>query len=267
MLPSASQATSRLHLMTPSAYAALAAQLGGAPEDFPFPLYVVDRSGRIVFCNRALARLLGARAEDFMGRLSLLLYPAEAAPAILMRRVHGLLGDPLEPKLGLEMRRADGSTVPVELTVSDLEDDGEPVGRVALIRQAGRTGSGEHRPDVEYLLRLSPEQADALPYGLITLDASGIVTGYNARESRFSGLASSRVIGRHFFLEVAPCTRVRAFAGLYRQMVQTGSPDVAHFDFVFRFGCREEQVSILMAYSGEARQGAILVDPRTPAAG
>lgn len=267
MLPSTSQAASHPHLMTPSAYAALAAQLGGSPEDFPFPLYVVDRSGRIVFCNRALAGLLGGRAEDFVGRLSLLLYPAEAAPAILMRRVRALLGDPLEPKFGLEMRRAGVGTFPVELAVTDLEDDGELIGRVAMVREVEKVKGGAVQPDVEYLLRLSPEQADALPYGLITLDPSGLVTGYNARESHFSGLARSRVVGRNFFLEIAPCTRVRAFAGLYRQMVETGAPRVAHFDFRFRFGSREEHVSILMAYSGEARQGAILVDPRTPAAG
>lgn len=267
MLPSASQATSRRHLMTPSAYAALAAQLGGSPENFPIPLYVVDRSGRIVFCNRALAELVEGRAEDFVGRLSLLLYPAEAAPAILMRRVRGLLGDPLEAKLRLEMRRAGGGTFPVELTVTDFEDDGELAGRVAMVREVEKTKSSAVQPDVEYLLRLSPDQADTLPYGLITLDPSGVVTGYNARESRFSGLASSRVIGRHFFSEVAPCTRVRAFAGLYRQMVETGAPRIGHFDFRFRFGSRDEQVSILMAYSREMAQGAILVDPRTPAAG
>jgi photoactive yellow protein len=253
--------------MSPSAYAALASQLGGSPEDFPFPLYVVDGSGRIVFCNRALAELVGGRAENLVGRLSLLLYPAEAAPAILMRRVRALLGDPLAPRLSLEMRRAGGGTFPVELTVTDLEDDGELVGRLAMVREVEKAKSGAVQPDVEYLLRLSPNQADALPYGLITLDPSGVVTGYNARESRFSGLARSRVVGRNFFLEIAPCTRVRAFAGLYRQMVETGAPRVAHFDFRFRFGSRDEQVSILMAYSREMAQGAIQVEPRTPAAG
>lgn len=126
----------------------------------------------------------------------------------------------------------------------------------------GHATCGPGQPAVESLLQLSPEEADALPYGLIVLDPTGVVIGYNAAESRLSGLAAGAVIGRNFFLDIAPCTRVRAFAGLYRQMVDTGEPAVAQFDFVFRFSYGETRVSVLMTYSREARRGTIVVEQR-----
>jgi len=115
-------------------------------------------------------------------------------------------------------------------------------------------------------MHLSPEEADALPYGLILLDPDGVVTGYNAAESRLSGLARSEVLGRDFFRDIAPCTRVRAFAGVYRRMVETGEPGRAQFDFVFRFSYGEKRVSVLLAYSPDIKQGAIAVEQRPDAA-
>jgi photoactive yellow protein len=46
---------------------------------------------------------------------------------------------------------------------------------------------------------------DAAPFGVIRMDFTGVVAGYNATESAASGLPASRVIGRHFFSTVAPC--------------------------------------------------------------
>src|SRR5688572_7663428 len=108
---------------------ALAAQLGVAPEEFPQPLYVVDRVGRIVFCNRALAELMGGRTEDIVGKPSLLFYPPEAAPAFLLRRVDALLGHPPLAMLKTHLRTRDGRAIPVGLLVTSLECEGEIVGR------------------------------------------------------------------------------------------------------------------------------------------
>jgi PAS domain-containing protein len=59
---------------------------------------------------------------------------------------------------------------------------------------------------------LSQEQLDALPIGVIELDRSGVVRRYNATEARAAGLDAQRVVGRHFFTEVAPCNRRTASA-------------------------------------------------------
>lgn len=53
--------------------------------------------------------------------------------------------------------------------------------------------------------RLSREEIDALPFGVIRLDADGIVTFYSKTEAEQSGFGDRRAIGRHFFTQLAPC--------------------------------------------------------------
>ena len=47
---------------------------------------------------------------------------------------------------------------------------------------------------------------DALEFGVIGMNLDGVVTAYNSYESRMAGLSRARVVGKHFFTEVAPCT-------------------------------------------------------------
>jgi photoactive yellow protein len=252
-------------LIGADAYGALAAQLGGAPEDFPEPLYVVDALGRVLFGNRALAELMGLPIQEIVGKLSIVFYRPEATPVFLMRRAQALMGGSVPPRLRTELRLRGGVTLPVELSVTSLEDQGRTVGRVAIVRRVERAGRVEHSsgaPQLEALLHLTQDEADALPYGLIVLDRDGVVVGYNEAESSLSGLARGQVLGRHFFLDIAPCTRVRTFAGLYRRMVQTGEPAMAQFDFAFRFSFGEKRVFIQLAYSQERERGLIVVEQR-----
>ncbi|WP_437758616.1 PAS domain-containing protein [Sorangium sp. So ce1389] len=95
--------------------------------------------------------------------------------------------------------------------------------------------------------RLSPEELDRLPYGLITLDAQGRVIHYNDTESRLVGLPKERVIGRSFFTEIAPCTRVREFEGRFLELARDPvRVRVQSFDFIFRFARGEQHVSIVL---------------------
>lgn len=50
-----------------------------------------------------------------------------------------------------------------------------------------------------------PETLDSLQFGVIEFSAEGLVTRYNAFESRGAGLRAANVVGRHIFHEVAPC--------------------------------------------------------------
>lgn len=239
--------------------------LAAALETCADPVYAIDREGRIVFCNQAFATLIGERRERIVGRLSLLLYPPEVTPVLLMRRIQGLLGRDVPETFVTEIRLGGGAHLPVELTASSLKRGEETIGRAIVVRPVGATAKRrEQQPKVESLFHLSAQEADALPYGLIMLDAQGVVTGYNDAESRLSGYAPNRVIGRNFFTDIAPCTRVRGFAGLYRQMVETGEPPTAQFDFLFRLPHGEKQVAVLMAYFRPLQQGVILVDQAAP---
>jgi len=95
--------------------------------------------------------------------------------------------------------------------------------------------------------KLSDEELDRLPYGLICLDAQGRVVRYNDTESRLAQLPKDRVIGRNFFQDVAPCTRVREFEGQFHDLVRDPSRvRVRSFDFVFRFRHSEQHVTIVM---------------------
>ncbi|MBS2012933.1 MAG: PAS domain-containing protein [Deltaproteobacteria bacterium] len=95
--------------------------------------------------------------------------------------------------------------------------------------------------------KLSPSELDALPYGLICLDARGRVVHYNDTESRLARLPKERVIGRNFFEDVAPCTRVREFEGQFFDLVRDPSRvRVRTFDFVFRFKHSEQHVTIVL---------------------
>lgn len=95
--------------------------------------------------------------------------------------------------------------------------------------------------------RLTPDELDRLPYGLICLDAQGRVVQYNDTESRLARLPKERVIGRNFFADVAPCTRVREFEGQFYDLVRDPSRvRVRSFDFVFRFRHSEQHVTIVI---------------------
>jgi photoactive yellow protein len=228
------------------------------------PLYAVDHRGRIVFCNGAFAHLVGERTEDVVGKLSLLYYRPDDAPLLLRQRVDALLHDGSTIVQKTEVRDRDGHVTPVQLSVMSLGGEGHIIGHLVQVRELvpGAQPAPTPVPVLENLAQLSAEEADALPYGLIVLDAHGVVAGYNAAESRLSGLPRSRVIGRDFFRHVAPCTRVRGLGGLYGRMVETGEPESAQLDFVFRFPGGECPVFIVMAYVAAIGRGLLLIDPR-----
>jgi photoactive yellow protein len=109
----------------------------------------------------------------------------------------------------------------------------------------------DHAPstgiDFGTVSRLTPAELDTLPYGLICLDAQGRVVHYNDTESRMARLPKESVIGRSFFQEVAPCTRVREFEGQFYDLVRDPSGvRVRSFDFVFRFRHSEQHVTIVL---------------------
>jgi photoactive yellow protein len=79
---------------------------------------------------------------------------------------------------------------------------------------------------------LAAAELDALPYGMIQLDASGVVLRYSSAESRLSGMTAESCLGRSFFDEIAPCTHVREFYGRFRDGVAAGRLDAV---FTFRF--------------------------------
>lgn len=95
---------------------------------------------------------------------------------------------------------------------------------------------------------MTDTELDALPFGVVGLDAEGTILRYNLYESRLARLDRNQVLGREFFGEVAPCTAVESFGGRFWRMVQKGeAATIERFDFVFdfRFGAQQVAVEIV----------------------
>lgn len=98
---------------------------------------------------------------------------------------------------------------------------------------------------------LTTTELDALPFGVIELDPDGTVLTYNRSEQRLSGRAAREVVGRNFFTDVAPCTRVKEFQGRFRSFL-AASEGLASFSFVFPFpsGAVKVRVSFVRSDRG-----------------
>ncbi|MEO1267715.1 MAG: PAS domain-containing protein [Myxococcota bacterium] len=109
----------------------------------------------------------------------------------------------------------------------------------------------EHHPSlVEMGIRieaLDAEDLDSYPFGVIQLDSAGRVLAYNLYEEELAQLKRQDVLGKNFFFEVAPCTRVRRFYGRFLDGVEAGALD-ATFGFVFPFAHGERQVEVSLFF-------------------
>jgi photoactive yellow protein len=108
---------------------------------------------------------------------------------------------------------------------------------------------------------LSAVELDELPFGAIQLDPDGVVTAYNAAEAQFAGRRADEVVGKNFFRDIAPCTRVRQFQGSFETGVRRRSLNEV-FDFTFHFPSGSRQVRIRMIYGERPRPSVwIFVTP------
>lgn len=108
---------------------------------------------------------------------------------------------------------------------------------------------------------MSAAELDALPYGMIQLDATGRILKYNAVESRLAQLPQEQTIGRQFFTEVAPCTKVQQFYGQFKDGVLRESLDTT-FQFHFAFKQAPRDVTVRLFYSKRTRSVWVMVSDR-----
>lgn len=112
--------------------------------------------------------------------------------------------------------------------------------------------------ELERIAGLTAEDLDALPFGAIRLDAEGCVVSYNATEARAAHRSPDRVIGRNFFTEVAPCTDVQEFAGMYRDGVIKKRLQ-ATFPYRFEFEHGRRDVIVTLFYSARTNGGWVFI--------
>jgi photoactive yellow protein len=106
--------------------------------------------------------------------------------------------------------------------------------------------------------RMTPEELDRAPYGMIQLDATGRILNYNAVESKLASLRKEDAIGKQFFTEVAPCTKVQDFYGRFKEGVIRESLDTS-FRFHFAFKQHPRDVTVRLLYSKRTRTVWVLI--------
>jgi photoactive yellow protein len=101
------------------------------------------------------------------------------------------------------------------------------------------------------LMSSSDAQLQDTAFGVIALDADHRVVMYNKTESTLSGLSPDRVVGRHFFSEVAPCTNNYMVAHRF----ETEAVLDATIDYVFTLRMKPTPVRLrLLARPNAARR-------------
>jgi photoactive yellow protein len=104
---------------------------------------------------------------------------------------------------------------------------------------------------LDLLEETSTERIDELDFGLIAMDRSGTVVGYNAHESKRAGLDRDRVLGRNFFVDIGPCTNNEMVAQRFRSDEELDE----QLDYLFTLRMAPTPVTLrLLARSGSQRQ-------------
>lgn len=96
---------------------------------------------------------------------------------------------------------------------------------------------------------------DALPFGVVGLNAAGETAIYNATESSYAGLTRASVIGRPFFLAIGVC--MNNF--LVAQRLEDEPELDATIDYVLTFRMRPTPVKLRMLRTAAARHRFILL--------
>lgn len=108
---------------------------------------------------------------------------------------------------------------------------------------------------------------DGLPFGLIQLDRNGRIRRFNRAEGEIARRDPHKQIGRSFFDEVAPCTKVREFHGRFVDgLAKRKLHEVFAFRFEFAFGPQDVAVSLFYSQATDSVWVAVSRDPDAVAA-
>jgi len=153
-------------------------------------IVAVDRQGQIVFCNRAVERLLGVKVEDMLGRPVAVHFPNTGLPTVL---------ESGRPQLAQTLLHNDSVLISNR---SPVFKDGELIGAVAVFQDITLMQKfvdnlvDEHEKTKELKGTLEAV-LDSAYEGLIQVDKDGIVTMMNQSFANFFNTSPERQIGKH----------------------------------------------------------------------
>ncbi len=98
-------------------------------------IMLVDRERKIQSCNRAFLEMLGYTAEEVMGESVRMLHPSQEKFEAFSARFYPMVRRDRWVRTEWEVARKDGSVVPIEITLSAVDDErGKATGYVAIFR-------------------------------------------------------------------------------------------------------------------------------------
>ena len=116
-------------------------------------------------------------------------------------------------------------------------------------------------PDViTWLNAAQPAELDAAPFGIVAMEAMGIIRFYNRFEEELAGLDRSDVVSRDFFVDVAPCTNNFMVREPYVEAWEHGRSLDEIIRYTFSYRMKATPVRLRMLVSD--RRGWLLVEPR-----
>jgi len=167
-------------------------------DALPDGILVADRRGRIAFCSKQLEALSGYSAAELVGQPVELLVPTRLREVHVQHRGgYAQAGMPLRSMgsgLQIFLRAKDGREIPVDIALSPLAGDEEPL-VVAAVRDA------TERTRVEQELRESRERFQQLingvqDYAIFMIDPQGRVASWNSGAERIKGYAAEEILGQ-----------------------------------------------------------------------
>src|ERR1700693_981949 len=168
-------------------------------EAAPDAMIIVDRNGRMLLVNSQTESMFGYTREELLNQPVEILIPESFRQKHPQHR-DGYYSAPYPRPMGsgLELlgRRKDGTTFPVEISLSPLE---EPDG--VLVTAAIRDVTERKR--AEEALRQSQESFRLLveevrEYAIFMLDPTGKILSWNEGARKIKGYAAGEIIGQHF---------------------------------------------------------------------
>ncbi len=114
--------------------------------------------------------------------------------------------------------------------------------------------------------KASDAELDALPYGVIGIDAEGKACRYSVFEARMAGLEREQVLGRHFFEEVGRCMNNSMVARRFDNALAKGESLDCVIDYVIAFKSQLTPVKLRLLSLPGSRLRYLLVQ-RQPRAG
>jgi formate hydrogenlyase transcriptional activator len=168
-------------------------------EVAPDALLLIDRQGQVLLANSQAERLFGYSKEELFQQSVESLIPEQSRQTHAHHRTdyHAKPSyRPMGTGLRLEALRKDGTTFPVEISLSPWEDEGAPLVLASIRDVTDRKRAEEKLRQSEDRFRTLVEEVT--DYAIFMLDPAGRVMSWNEGARKIKGYSGEEIIGRSF---------------------------------------------------------------------